>query len=518
MLLLAHSYFLSADAKQLARMKPYPPLATMLVAGLLRDNGHALRIFDAMLASGVDAFRAELAAYRPTLVGILEDNFNFLTKMCTMRMREATLAMIAAARQQGCRVVVNGSDSADHPQLYLDAGADAVIFGEAEMTMLEIADIVRADAAASLSHVAGVAIRDASGAVTRFTSRAAMRDLDLLPLPAWDLVDVNAYRHAWTTAHGRFSWNIVSSRGCPFGCNWCAKPVFGRRYSQRSPECVGEEMRRLKVEVQPDHLWFCDDIFGLTAQWIVRFAGAVRARHARIPFMIQCRADLITAEVARALSDAGAEEVGLGVESGSQRILDAMEKGTAVDDVRQATRLLKQRGVRACWFLQLGYPGETWDDLRKTRALLHDEWPDDIGVSVAYPLPGTKFYEAVKEQLGARHNWEDTSELAMLFQGTYTTAFYRRIRDLFHDEVRSRIPDARPEVSLYAHRRTGPCIHATAWPAARRVALGHRTDHCRRRYRERAGHPVSLSARISRVAAGVRGAGGLEPFFARRSR
>lgn len=441
MLLLAHSYFLRADPKQLARMKPYPPLATMLAAGLLRESGHSVRIFDAMLASGVDAFRAELAAYRPSLVGILEDNFNFLTKMCTLRMREATLEMIAAARQQGCRVVVNGSDSTDYPDLYLDAGADAVIFGAAEMTMLAIADAFRADATASFHDVAGTAIRDAHGAIARSASRPALRELDQLPLPAWDMVDVNAYRHAWNSAHGRFSWNIVSSRGCPFACNWCAKPVFGRRYSQRSPECVAEEMRRLKDEVQPDHLWFCDDIFGLTAPWIDRFAAAVSVRDARIPFMIQCRADLISADVASALADAGAEEVWLGVESGSQRILDAMEKGTAVDEVRDATRRLKQRGIRACWFLQLGYPGETWGDLQETRALVHDEWPDDIGVSVAYPLPGTRFYEAVKEQLGARRNWEDTSELAMLFQGTYTTVFYRQIRDLLHDEVRTRAPD-----------------------------------------------------------------------------
>ena len=462
MLLLAHSYFLRADSKQLARMKPYPPLATMLAAGLLREMGHPVRIFDAMLASGVDAFRSELAAYRPSLVGILEDNFNFITKMCTMRMREATLEMIAAARQQGCRVAVNGSDSTDHPGLYLDAGADAVIFGEAEMTMLAIAEAFRGDATASFRDIDGVASRDADGTITRSASRPALRELDRLPLPAWDMVDVNAYRHAWNSAHGRFSWNIVSSRGCPFACNWCAKPVFGRRYSQRSPECVAEEMRRLKNEVQPDHLWFCDDIFGLTAQWIVRFAAAVSVRDARIPFMIQCRADLISAEVASALADAGAEEVWLGVESGSQRILDAMEKGTAVAEVRDATRRLKHHGIRACWFLQLGYPGETWDDLRETRTLVHDEWPDDIGVSVAYPLPGTRFFDAVKEQLGARRNWEDTSELAMLFQGTYTTVFYRQIRDLLHDEVRSRTPDdLRWEASARAadaHRSAMPSL------------------------------------------------------------
>ena len=462
MLLLAHSYFLRADAKQLARMKPYPPLATMLAAALLRERGHDVRLFDAMLATGVDAFRGELGASRPTVVAILEDNFNFLTKMCTLRMREATLEMVAAARALGARVVVNGSDSADHAEQYLDAGADAVIVGEAEQTMLEIADRLRSMPYASLAGIAGAITRDANGEMVRSSARPALRELDQLPMPAWDLVDVDAYRAAWLAAHGRFSWNIVSSRGCPFGCNWCAKPVFGRRYSQRSPECVAEEMRRLKTEVRPDHLWFCDDIFGLTPPWIVRFAKAVAVRDARIPFMIQCRADLITPAVAASLADAGAEEVWLGAESGSQRVLDAMDKETAVDDIRNATRLLKARGVRACWFLQLGYPGETWDDLDATRTLVRDEAPDEIGVSVAYPLPGTRFHDAVREQLGAQRNWEDTNELAMLFQGTFTTAFYRQVRDVLHEEVRERASDdarwAELALEAQSHRSEMPSL------------------------------------------------------------
>jgi anaerobic magnesium-protoporphyrin IX monomethyl ester cyclase len=464
MILLAHSYFLRDDPKQLARMKPYAPLATLLTASLLRDRGHDVVVFDAMLATGVDAFRASLAATQPTLVGILEDNFNYVTKMCTVRMREATLEMIAAARERGCRVVVNGSDSTDHPERYLAAGADAVLVGEAEMSMLAVADTVRGRHDAPLGDLAGLAVWEADREVTYTPSRAGLRDLDALPFPAWDLIDVEVYRRAWMSAHGHFSWNMATSRGCPFGCNWCAKPVFGRRYSQRSPECVAEEMRRLKQEVRPDHLWFCDDIFGLTAKWIEQFARAVAERDARIPFMIQCRADLLTPGVAAALAVAGADEVWLGVESGSQRILDAMEKGTTVREVREATRTLKAHGVRACWFLQLGYPTEGWNDLLATRDLVRAERPDDIGVSVSYPLPGTKFHAAVRAQLGARQNWEDTSELAMLFQGTYSTGFYRQLRDLLHDEVRAGVPDdalwsayARDE---HYHRSPAPSLVA----------------------------------------------------------
>ena len=107
----------------------------------------------------------------------------------------------------------------------------------------------------------------------------------------------------------------------------------------------------------------------------------------------------------------------MGVESGSQRILDAMDKGTSVAEAREATRTLKAHGVRACWFLQLGYPSETWEDVIRTRDLVRDERPDDVGVSVAYPLPGTKFYRSVEAELGAKRNWRDSADLAMMFRG-----------------------------------------------------------------------------------------------------
>jgi anaerobic magnesium-protoporphyrin IX monomethyl ester cyclase len=444
MILLAHPYFLRDDAKQLARMKPYPPLATLLAAAVLREQGHDVTLFDAMLADGVDDFRAALAAARPAVVAIVEDSFNYITKMCTTRLRDATIEMIGAARAHGCRVVVSGSDATDHPRRYLDGGADAVLLGEPEGALAELAALRRDDVAAPLDAIAGLALRDpVSGGMAITAPRSGVRDLDALPMPAWDLVDADAYRRAWRRAHGRHSWNMVTSRGCPYGCNWCAKPVFGRRYAQRSPASVAEELRRLKEDVGPDHIWFADDIFGLSARWIAEFASEVRARDARIPFMIQCRADLITPSVARDLALAGCEEVWMGVESGSQRILDAMDKGTTVDEVREATRALRSSGVRACWFLQLGYPSEQWEDVIATRDLVREEHPDDVGVSVAYPLPGTKFHAAVQAQLGARTNWEETGELAMLFQGTYTTGFYRRLRDALHDEVRDGADESR---------------------------------------------------------------------------
>jgi anaerobic magnesium-protoporphyrin IX monomethyl ester cyclase len=284
---------------------------------------------------------------------------------------------------------------------------------------------------ASLNDVPGLILSDGM----RTPARHAMRDLDVLPLPAWDLIDVDAYRDVWIDRHGRFSWNVVTSRGCPYGCNWCAKPVFGRRYTQRSPAAVAAEMRHIKNEIGADHIWFADDIFGLTADWIAEFARSVAREGAATPFMMQSRVNLMRPDVVSALAAAGAEEVWLGVESGSQKILDAMDKGTRVEEARAATRALKARRIRACWFIQLGYPSETWSDVLLTRDLIREERPDEIGVSVSYPLPGTKFHENVRTELGAKRNWEHTDDLAMLFHGTYSTGFYRRLRDALHYEV-----------------------------------------------------------------------------------
>ena len=439
MILLAHSNFLAMDSKQQERMKPYAPLSTLIAAALLRREGHEVALFDATFESGVSAFEERLDDFSPEMVLLIEDNFNFLTKMCTTARREAALAMISIAAARGCRIAANGPDASDNPAVYLCAGADAVVLGEGEMGMLDIANFW-SGSAGELAEIPGLIIPGA-GQAHPTRPRRPQQDLDGLPQPAWDLLDINCYRSAWLDAHGHFSWNIASSRGCPYACNWCAKPTFGRRYTVRSPEDVALEMQRLKGEVMPDHLWFTDDILGLDVDWICAFADEVERGGAPIPFTMQSRVNLMTERSVAALARAGACEVWLGIESGSQKILDAMDKGTTVEAARSATRLLKAHGIRACWFIQLGYPSEAWDDLIATRELIRDERPDEIGVSVAYPLPGTAFYERVRAQLGRKRNWKDTGDLAMLFQGTFDTELYRRARDIMHREVESGFHD-----------------------------------------------------------------------------
>ena len=254
-------------------------------------------------------------------------------------------------------------------------------------------------------------------------------------LVAWNLVDMDRYRVMWLKAHGYFSLNMAASRGCPFRCAWCAKPIWGNQYIQRDAGEVAEEMAYLKRSFSPDHIWFADDIFGFRVDWVAQFAAAVQAQDAQIPFTIQTRADLVSERMAVALRDAGCREAWIGAESGSQRVLDAMNKGTTVAEIRVARERLKSVGVRVGFFIQLGYMDEDLTDIIATRELLDAARPDEIGVSVSYPLPGTKFYELVKAQLGGKTRWNESNDLDMMFQGTYTSDFYRAVRNLLHDQV-----------------------------------------------------------------------------------
>ena len=258
-------------------------------------------------------------------------------------------------------------------------------------------------------------------------------------IAAWDLVDIEDYRSAWKSAHGYFSINLVSSRGCPYRCNWCAKPVFGVGHIHfRSPQdACARKWLRVKNELGAEHIWFADDIFALSPQWTRAFADAVEHAGAQpaVQDAIALRSDDSRHGCAHC-GGAGCAEVWMGAESGSQKILDAMDKGTRVAQIYEARENLRRHGIRACYFLQFGYPGETWADIERTIRMVRETDPDDIGVSVSYPLPGTRFHARVAEELGEKANWRDSDDVSMMFRGAYSTEFYRELADAVHAEVR----------------------------------------------------------------------------------
>jgi anaerobic magnesium-protoporphyrin IX monomethyl ester cyclase len=438
LVLFGQAYFLRFDPKLWDAGQPYAPLGALYAAAAVRAQGYDVALFDAMLAESEAEWSSALDRHRPRYAVLYEDSFNYLSKMCLLRMRQAALTMIDAARDRGVVVIAAGSDASDHPDLYLDRGAAAVVAGEGEVTLVELLDVLSGRENRPLDGVPGVVVRSANGAITRTGRREIIRDLDALPRPAWDLVDVERYRRAWHQRHGYFSMNIVTTRGCPYHCNWCAKPIYGQRYTARSVEAVVDEIAWLKDTYAPDHLWIADDIFGLKPGWIEGFADQIVERRALVPFKCLLRADGVSDAVVAALKRAGCQTAWIGAESGSQRILDAMEKGTRVEQIAAAARRLHGATIGVGFFLQFGYPGETLEDIELTLRMVRACRPDDIGVSVSYPLPGTPFYNRVKAQLGEKQNWIDSNDLAMMYRATYRPEFYRALHALVHAQFRAR--------------------------------------------------------------------------------
>ncbi len=437
--LFATAFYLKNDQKQIERMRPYPPLGPLFAAANLRAHGYTVALYDAMLQDDEATFLDALDRHRPRIVACYEDQFHWLNKMCLLHARDATCRNARAAKQCGATVVAAGADPTDQPRVYLDAGVDYVLCGEGDHTLLELLDHLtgRDGAPTVIDDVRGLALKNhgPEGGVRWTERRHPERHIDRFPQPAWDLVDPEPYRQAWTKAHGFFSLNMITTRGCPFHCNWCAKPIWGQHYAVRAPSRVASEMARLKTEFRAEHIWFADDIFGINPEWVVAFADEVTRRDACLPFMMQSRIDLMTERAITALARAGCNEVWLGVESGSQKIIDAMDKGTSCADIGPVRAHLADAGIRACFFLQFGFPGETADDLRRTVEMVRTHKPDDIGVSVTYPLPGTKLYDLVRRDLAAKDHWTDSAELAVMYQGPYKSPFYRELRELLHREV-----------------------------------------------------------------------------------
>jgi anaerobic magnesium-protoporphyrin IX monomethyl ester cyclase len=427
-------------------MQPYTPIGTLYAATALLDHGISVAVFDAMLESPAETFRTRLQQQRPKIVAIYEDDFNFLSKMCLTRMREVAWEIAKASKEIGAVVVVHGSDSTDNPALFLANGFDYVLCGEAENVLVSLCTSILQ--AIEIPELDGLIRLDKYGQMVSSPQHLAKNPAwTLLSSPARDLIDLEPYRAAWVGAHGYFSTNMVASRGCPYRCNWCAKPISGNRFHLRAASVVAEEMGLLK-QAGVEHVWFGDDVFALNHYWVKEFAEEVTTRNAAIPFKVQSRADLMREDTVLHLKTAGCAEVWMGVESGSQSILDAMDKGITLGTVVAARDRLRDVGIRACFFLQFGYPGETWNELQETIAFVRKLRPDDIGISFSYPLPGTVFYERVRTQIGPKRNWTDSDDLCIMFKAAYTTDFYRAVREALHAEVDSwNQPEAQEELS-----------------------------------------------------------------------
>jgi anaerobic magnesium-protoporphyrin IX monomethyl ester cyclase len=433
-ILFSHSYYYKLDPKQWKNKTPFPPLGTLYAASLLRKNGFEVALFDTNLLDSPNSIEPLLKSSKPNYLVIYDDGFNYLTKMCLTNMREACFEMIRLGKMYNCTIIICSSDSTDHYQDYLKMGADYILQGEGEMSLLELVNALENEN--SIENIKGIVFRRNDETQVN-SKRDVLQNLDELPLPAWDLIDIESYRTIWKQSGQPFTLNIATTRGCPYKCNWCAKPIYGNRYNAHSPEYIVNEIQFLKQNFGVTRFWMCDDIFGLKPNWVQEFNVKLKEQNLKISYYIQSRVDLLLKEdTIDCLAESGLEEVWVGAESASQKILDAMDKGTTVEQIYQATKILKAKKIRVAFFLQFGYLTENQEDIAKTIAMVKELMPDNIGISVSYPLPGTKFYDKVKDDLKGKANWTDSDDFEMMFHGTYKSNYYRKLQRFVHKEFR----------------------------------------------------------------------------------
>ncbi len=434
---LVHPLFICKDPVEQKLMTPYFPLGLLYLAAVLRQDGYRVDIFDCTFRQDYREFETYLQQARPRVVGI--------TSLITIRRHALILSEIA--HRQGATVILGGPDPTGIPERYLhhrvgdEFAVDLVVHDEGELTLRELMAFLvgQGDHPPALAEIAGLRRRGPDGRITATAPRPRIDNLDALPFPARDLVDMQAYREAWRRAHGYWSLSMINTRGCPYDCAWCQRAVFGRLFRTRSAASSAAEMQFIKETYAPDHLRIVDDITGIRKQWVQQWRDEILARDAAIPFECLTRVNLATPEMLAALKEAGCQKIYFGAESGSQKVLDAMNKGIKVAQIDRAAELCRQFGIKTYFFMMVGYPGETWEDLQASVQLLRRTRPDEFSTTIAYPLPGTKFYEQVRDRLlfsgDWKLDWDYTAENRLLFRrDRYNSRFYRWVVRWFHKE------------------------------------------------------------------------------------
>jgi radical SAM superfamily enzyme YgiQ (UPF0313 family) len=411
-LLLTHGYFLDEDPKEREVMKPYAPLGVLYLSSHLRRHGIEPEIYDSTFGSKAELFRV-LEDGRPGALGIYG----------TLLTRRNVLEILKRARATGWRVILGGPEPSNYGQEYLGAGADVIVAGEGE-TALE--SLLRADMnPASFPAIPGIIYADQDGTLCRTPAGPLIPDLDAQPWPDRERIDIEQYLRVWRTHHGKGSVSLITARGCPYHCNWCSHSVYGKTHRRRSPRNVAEEVEWILGRYHPDMVWMADDVFTIHHGWLFEYAAEMRRRGIQIPFECITRADRVNEKVAETLAALGCFRVWIGSESGSQRILDAMERGVKVEQVQQAVALCKRNGIQTGMFLMWGYDGEEIEDVEATVEHVRQCRPDTFFTTVSYPIRGTPYYERSASKLVSIGAWEDRTDRDFAIRGRHSRQFYR---------------------------------------------------------------------------------------------
>jgi radical SAM superfamily enzyme YgiQ (UPF0313 family) len=436
-ILLTHGYFLYEDPKELQIMKPYPPLGILYICSHLRKKGIHADVFDSTFSSRQQLWEL-LRKGPPSILGIYA---NLMT-------RPNVVEILRVAKEFGWQTVVGGPEPGAYIHEYLASGADVVVIGEGEITLEELVPALQSHRLDSLQQIDGIAFRAVDGSVVRTKPREQIKDIDAQPWPARDSIDVARYVETWRKHHGMGSVSLITARGCPYHCRWCSHEVFGKTHRRRTPESVADELEWLIEQYQPQMAWMADDVFTIHPGWLFRYAAELKRRGLKLPFECISRADRLSPQVVETLAEMGCFRVWIGSESGSQRILDAMERGVTVEEVQTAVALCRSAGIQSGMFLMWGYEGEELSDIEATVEHVKKTDPDIFFTTVAYPIKGTPYFSEVAERVQNLKPWSESSDREFQVRNRHSRQFYRHADKLLRSEVelhrlaRKATPDA----------------------------------------------------------------------------
>lgn len=396
-------------------MKPYPPLGILSIAAWLRQRGFAVELFDTTFSTWPQ-FQQHLLGNPPDVIGIYTNLMTKLNVLRTIQFIKGTPAL------RNTKIVLGGPEIRHHAERFLQHGADVVVIGEGEQTMEELLRCM--DDNGELEEVAGIAFLQ-DNQVIRTAERTLLRSIDDLPIPFREGIVLERYLEVWKQYHGTSSVSISTMRGCPYTCRWCSRAVYGGTYRRRSPAAVADEMEHIRDRYHPDALWFVDDVFTINHRWLEGFASELAKRDLRIPYECITRADRLNERAVELLKTTGCFRVWIGAESGSQRIIDAMDRRVKVEQVREMIQLSKHYGIQTGTFIMVGYPGETEEDILETIHHLKASNPDHYTLTVAYPITGTPLFDEVQSQLIAPPEWATSTDRDLDFQRPYSRRYYR---------------------------------------------------------------------------------------------
>jgi anaerobic magnesium-protoporphyrin IX monomethyl ester cyclase len=413
--LLTHGYFIAEDEKEQQIMRPYPPLGLLYISGFLNQQGVQNSVFDSTFSDKESLFK-QIEAEKPDVLAIYA---NLMTKVNVIEIANRCKRLSPATK-----VVLGGPDVTYNTENYLKHGTDFIVIGEGENTMFELVEFLSSKSENLPHEVSGLAFIDENGTLVKTSPRVKMKEIDELPVPNRDAIDIQKYIDAWKTHHGESALSVSTQRGCPYTCKWCSTAVYGQSYRRRSPEKVVAELKEIQEKYAPDTIWFVDDVFTVSHKWLREFVDALEVAELTVKFECISRADRMNKEVIALLKRAGCFRVWIGAESGSQKIIDAMDRRVSVDQVREMIIETRKQGIEAGTFIMLGYPGETQEDIEETVKHLKISNPDHFTITVAYPIKGTSLYDEIEAKKTTEPEWHLSTDRDIDFERTYSRKYY----------------------------------------------------------------------------------------------